>query len=176
MGKGPKMQRDKGAKAKKDKKPAPQAKFERGFIARILKYAAHGATNKEMAEYLGVTEQTFYNWIKEYPEFARALEEVDRSRAAGEVEKAYFKQALPHDEVVEIHELKGRGKRAKMKLVGKRIAKNVVSKKAAKDILQAYKSDRYSEKLQIPGGVNLKINIKPLRKNSADSGADTKRS
>ena len=165
--------------AKKTKKPktkklAPQAKFERGFIARILKYAAHGATNKEMAEYLGVTEQTFYNWIREYPEFARALEEADRSRAAGEVEKAYFKQALPHDEVVEIHELKGRGKREKMKLVGKRVAKNAVNTHAARNILQAYKSDRYSEKLQIPGGVNLKINIKPLGKNSADGGTDTK--
>jgi transposase-like protein len=63
-------------------------------------WARDGATDKEMMEALGISNQTFYNWKRLHPEFAEALrkgkEIIDR-----QVETALFKRATgyQYDEV-----------------------------------------------------------------------------
>ena len=62
-------------------------KFKESHMAKIKKMATCGMTDKEMAELLGVTEQTFNNWKKKFPEFFESLknwkmeadEKVERS-------------------------------------------------------------------------------------------------
>jgi transposase-like protein len=55
-------------------------------------WARDGATDKEMMEALGISNQTFYNWKRLHPEFAEAIrkgkEIIDR-----QVETALFKRA-----------------------------------------------------------------------------------
>jgi len=43
-------------------------------IKLLVKYMLeHGATDKEVAKELGVTDRTFYNWRNEYPTFFQSL-------------------------------------------------------------------------------------------------------
>lgn len=67
-------------------------------MARWL--AAHGATDKQIAEEFGITEQTLYNWKKRYPEFAQALAE-GKHGPNKLVERSLFARALGYfyDEV-----------------------------------------------------------------------------
>lgn len=58
-----------------------------------------GVTNSELAEALGVVEQTIYGWINSHEEFAAALKEGKEIFDCGKVENALLKSALGYDTV-----------------------------------------------------------------------------
>ena len=58
---------------------------------RIL--ARLGMTNLQMAEEMGISEQSFYNWQKEHVEFFEALTE-GKSESDAKVVSALFKRAM----------------------------------------------------------------------------------
>ena len=80
------------------------------------KLALLGLTDKEMAEFFGVTPQTFYNWQKQFPAFFEAVQDgkiiadanVAESlykRATGEhveIEKAYRNKTTGEVEIVKV--------------------------------------------------------------------------
>lgn len=48
-------------------------KYDPECITKVAELCANGATNREVADYLGVTEVTLWRWRAEYPEFCNAL-------------------------------------------------------------------------------------------------------
>lgn len=50
-----------------------KSKYRSDFPDLVEKFARQGATDKSIAEYLGISQDTFYQYIKKYPEMAGAL-------------------------------------------------------------------------------------------------------
>ena len=65
-------------------------------MAKIKKMATCGMTDKEMAELLGVTEQTFNNWKKKFPEFFESLKNW-KMEADEKVERSLFERACGYE-------------------------------------------------------------------------------
>ncbi len=59
-------------------------------------YSMLGATDKEMAGFFDVTEQTLNNWKKKHPEFFESLKK-GKAEADGMVVKSLFKRALGYE-------------------------------------------------------------------------------
>ena len=68
------------------------SKFPEGQEAILKLLYQKGCTDKEVAEALGVTEQTVNNWKLARPEFFESLKDW-RLRADGEVERSLFERA-----------------------------------------------------------------------------------
>ena len=49
------------------------SEFRKGFIERAYQYALLGATDRQMAEFFGVTEQTLNNWKRRHPRFFESI-------------------------------------------------------------------------------------------------------
>lgn len=50
-------------------------KYDPSMCADAIAFLSEGRTKEALAGKLGVTFQTLYNWIKEYPEFFEAIKE-----------------------------------------------------------------------------------------------------
>lgn len=48
------------------------SKYSVEYLKDVEVLARHGATTREIAQFLGVTEQTFYNWLHAHPELVIA--------------------------------------------------------------------------------------------------------
>lgn len=59
-------------------------------------WARDGLTNQQIAQNIGVREQTIYDWINRYPEIAQALKK-GREVMVYEVENALYKAAIGYD-------------------------------------------------------------------------------
>lgn len=67
-------------------------KFKQEHMKKIKKMALAGFTDKEMSECLSVTEQTFNNWKKKYPDFFESLKDW-KFLADEAVEKSLYLRA-----------------------------------------------------------------------------------
>lgn len=76
-------------------------------LATVERWKRHGHTNKEIAEYIGICEDTLYEWINAYPEFAEAIKK-GKEVIVCELENALIKRAKGY-EVEEIVYLPERG-------------------------------------------------------------------
>ena len=67
-----------------------------------------GQTNQKIAENLGISERSFYNYVEQYPEFAEHLAE-SRRKPVEMVKSALLKRALgyKYDEVTTVETSKG---------------------------------------------------------------------
>lgn len=85
---------------KEKAKRGPKSKFKEEFVEQAYKLCLLGLTDKQMADVFGVTEQTFNNWKKEYPELfesiTRGKEIADADVAASLRERAI---GYSHDDV-----------------------------------------------------------------------------
>lgn len=54
----------------------------------LIKYMSQGKSNLELAAKLGITEKTFYDWRKRFPDFGDAYDLGDPLRFAALMEKA----------------------------------------------------------------------------------------
>lgn len=76
-------------------------------LIRIQGWARDGLTNNQIAEKIGISKQTFYDWLKKYPDLSDSLKEnkdvVDRK-----VENALLKNALNGNVTAQIFWLKNR--------------------------------------------------------------------
>ena len=62
-------------------------------LAKISAWALSGLTNEQIANNMGVTVKTLYEWANKYSEFSDALKRA-KSIADEEVENALYKRAL----------------------------------------------------------------------------------
>ena len=106
--------------------------YDPDFCVEVAELCQNGATDEEVADYLGVSARTVYRWQNKYPEFCQALkagkevadERVVRSlyhRATGytfdavkilvvdkEVQQVPYKEHVPPDTTAAIFWLKNR--------------------------------------------------------------------
>jgi hypothetical protein len=76
------------------------SKFKREHIEQARKLAGLGATDREVAEFFGVSEATLHRWKHEHPEFCESLK-VGKDAADARVEQSLYRRALgySHDAV-----------------------------------------------------------------------------
>lgn len=63
----------------------------------VLKYSLLGLTNLQMAGVLGISEQTFYNWQNEHPEFIESIKK-GKVEADANVASMLYKKAIGYKE------------------------------------------------------------------------------
>lgn len=54
-------------------KAGRKSKFDPAYIEQVVKLCKLGATDREIADFFGVSEQTLNTWKKQYPEFLESL-------------------------------------------------------------------------------------------------------
>lgn len=76
------------------------SKFKPEFVEQARKLCALGATDREVAEFFNVTEQTLNNWKVDHPEFFESLK-LAKKEADERVEQSLYRRALgySHDAV-----------------------------------------------------------------------------
>ena len=62
-------------------------------MAVVASLCRKGWTNAELAEYIGISESTLYDWTKKHPEFSEALSE-GKDYCVAQVENALYQKAL----------------------------------------------------------------------------------
>jgi len=76
---------------------ARKSKYDPDITPEIAEqYARDGLTNDEIAQKLGISTSTLYNWQKKYVEFLEALKK-GKQVVDAKVEKALLKRALGYD-------------------------------------------------------------------------------
>ena len=67
-------------------------KYKEEFNAQAYKLCLLGATDKELADFFNVNEDTIYEWLKVYPQFS---EEVKRGKiiADAEIAESFYNRA-----------------------------------------------------------------------------------
>lgn len=68
-------------------------KFKPEYIEQARKLAQLGATDREAADFFGVTESTLYLWKHTHPEFSEALK-VGKAAADDRVEQSLYRRAV----------------------------------------------------------------------------------
>lgn len=81
------------------KKGRPTA-FKKQYKEQVVKLAALGATDKQMAEFFGVTEQTLNNWKKKHEDFFESLKD-GKQVADTKVQDSLFKRACGFTRTIE---------------------------------------------------------------------------
>lgn len=71
-------------------------KYDKTFPTRAEGLARQGLINKQIAKHLGISEDTFYDYLKIFPEFSEALKK-GKSPVDTEVENALLKRALGYE-------------------------------------------------------------------------------
>lgn len=76
------------------------SKYKPEFVEQARKLCELGATDREVAEFLGVTEKTLNNWKAEHPDFFQSLK-TGKEAADKRVEQSLYRRALgySHDSV-----------------------------------------------------------------------------
>ena len=76
------------------------SKYDPVMVKQAEKLALLGATDRDVADFLGITESTLYLWKHEHPEFSEALK-VGKEAADARVEQSLYRRALgySHDAV-----------------------------------------------------------------------------
>lgn len=79
---------------------ARPSKYKPEFAAQALKLCELGATDREVADFFGVTEKTLNNWKADFPEFFQSLK-TGKEAADNRVEQSLYRRALgySHDAV-----------------------------------------------------------------------------
>ena len=70
-----------------------KTKYKEEYAEQAKKLCALGATDKQLADFFEVTEQTINNWKNDYPVFFESLKEA-KSELDNKVERALFERAM----------------------------------------------------------------------------------
>lgn len=68
-------------------------KFNTRMCPRVRKLCILGATNEQIADFIGISTSTLHSWIQTHPRFASALKQ-GRERADAQVAKSLYRRAL----------------------------------------------------------------------------------
>lgn len=75
-------------------------KYEEGYVERCRVICELGASNKQLADALGISTSTLYDWQCTYPDFARAMK-VGKDLPDELVVRGLFHRARGYQQVVE---------------------------------------------------------------------------
>lgn len=82
-----------GPKPKKADRPGPESRYNERIVARILELARAGNSNAEIANKVGISPVTLWNWMGKHPDFSEALK-MSKDFAVDMVEGALFQNAM----------------------------------------------------------------------------------
>jgi len=78
-------------------------RFNKEMINQAYEYASQGLTQEEIAHNLGISERTFYEWLKKYPQLGEAVKK-GKEEAIHKVENALFKRAMGYEyQEIKVH-------------------------------------------------------------------------
>lgn len=83
-------------KENEKKKRGRKTEYQDSFANQALKLCLLGATDAEMADFFGVSEQTLNSWKKKYPEFLESLKK-GKSIADANVASKLYNRAIGYD-------------------------------------------------------------------------------
>lgn len=69
------------------------SKYDEGKLKDVVKFCKLGATDKELADFLDITESTLNEWKKKYPQFSESLKK-GKILADANVASALYKRAV----------------------------------------------------------------------------------
>jgi hypothetical protein len=75
---------------------ARSSSYKPEFVAQAKKLAAHGLTDIEIADVLGVCKRTLYRWKSDYPEFAKAMK-LGKKGPDDRVAASLFQRAVGYE-------------------------------------------------------------------------------
>lgn len=84
-------------------KPGPRKAFNPEWLQTIGQLAMLGMINDQIADFYGVTDTTFDNWIRDIPELKAVLVE-NREMADAKVASSLFRRAVGYEYVEEMEE------------------------------------------------------------------------
>lgn len=149
------------------------SKYSPKMVEAVGQLAAKGATNKQIIQAVGVSTKTFYEWLKNEPEFAETINQ-NRKVVAQEVVPKLVKRAKGYaytEKTVEYGYKDGERVKLSEKTVRKQLPPDVA---AAKYILNNWDPENWSDKQslehQIPDGYG--VIVLPGQKSIADWEAE----
>lgn len=84
-------------KKPEDLKPkGRKSEFKKEYIQLAFNYALLGATDKQLSDFIGVSEKTLNTWKKQNPEFLQSLKN-GKQKADAEVAERLYKRAIGYD-------------------------------------------------------------------------------
>ena len=86
---------------------ARPSSYKEEYVEQAEKLSKLGLTDKEMAEFFGVTERTFNTWKTKHPEFLQSLKKGKTLADANVVESLYFRACGYSHEAVKIMQYEG---------------------------------------------------------------------
>lgn len=89
--------------------PGRDSLYDPSMNDMARKLALLGLTNKELATFFGVSEQTFYNWQKQFPAFFEAVQEGKLVADANVAESFYKRATGEHVEIEKVYRNKTTG-------------------------------------------------------------------
>ena len=79
------------------KKPGQPTRYRTSYNEDARKLCLLGATDKQMADFFGVTEQTVNNWKQKHPRFFESIKE-GKLKADAEVASSLFQRACGYEQ------------------------------------------------------------------------------
>lgn len=130
--------------------------YKEEFAQLAENYSLLGATDKEMADFFGVTERTLNQWKKSHPEFLQSLKK-GKSIADANVASKLYNRAIGYEFEEKHFEIKQPKKDVPPELVeAKRIKKHVPADTTAAIFwLKNRQPEKWRDKKEVDANVNL---------------------
>lgn len=130
--------------------------YKEEFAQLAENYSLLGATDKEMAEFFGVTERTLNQWKKSHPEFLQSLKK-GKNIADANVASKLYNRAIGYEFEEKHFEIKQPKKNVPPELVeAKRIKKHVPADTTAAIFwLKNRQPEKWRDKKEVDANVNL---------------------
>lgn len=137
--------------------------YKEEYVQLAENYSLLGATDKEMADFFGVTERTLNQWKKEYPEFLQSLKK-GKNIADANVASKLYNRAIGYDYEEKHFETKPSKKDAPPELVeAKRIKKHVPADTTAAIFwLKNRQPEKWRDRKEVDANVNLSDELESM--------------
>ena len=91
------------------RRPNPNDWVTEESLTKIKEWGLSGLTMEQIAQNMGITKMTLYNWMHKFPELAEQLK-ISRETADANVENALYNAAMSGNVTAQIFWLKNRKK------------------------------------------------------------------
>lgn len=140
-----------------------KSSYKEEYANQALKLCLLGATDKELAEFFSVSEQTLNKWKKDYPEFLESLKK-GKNIADANVASKLYNRAIGYDFEEKHFEIKQVGKEKPSQFVeSKRIKKHIPADTTAAIFwLKNRQPDKWRDKKEVNANVNLSDELESM--------------
>lgn len=147
----------------KKKKRGRKSSYQEEYANQALKLCLLGATDKDLAEFFSVSEQTLNKWKKDYPEFLESLKK-GKNIADANVASKLYNRAIGYDYEEKHFETKQSKKDASPELVeSKRIKKHMPADTTAAIFwLKNRQPGKWRDRKEVDANVNLSDELESM--------------